>query len=104
MPVHEQIVELLRMPEAGAGAPSLARVEDTLTEGYARALALEAERLRIERRLGEVARDADRGDPTDVVESLAALSERLTIADSELVRLRSLLASLRDRAIALRRA
>ena len=43
-------------PQTGASAPTLARLEDTLTEGYARALALEAERWRLERRIGEVAR------------------------------------------------
>lgn len=40
----EQIEELL-----GAEEPTLARMEDTLTEGYAQALALEAERWRLER-------------------------------------------------------
>ena len=45
-------------PEGGVGAPSLDAIESTLTDGYAEALALEAERTRIERRLGEVARDA----------------------------------------------
>jgi hypothetical protein len=39
--MQEQIEELL-----SAEAPTLARVEDTLTEGYAQALALEAERWR----------------------------------------------------------
>ena len=58
MPLREDIAELLRMPEDGTGAPSLDTIETTLTDGYAEALALEAERWRIERRLGEVARDA----------------------------------------------
>ena len=58
MPLRDEIAELLRMPENGAGAPSLDAIESTLTDGYAAALALEAERARIERRLGEVARDA----------------------------------------------
>ena len=38
----------------GAEAPTLARLEETLTEGYAEALVLETERLRIERRLGDL--------------------------------------------------
>ena len=64
----EQIEELL-----GAEEPTLARMEDTLTEGYAQALALEAERWRLERRIGEVARDGQ----TDVEELIRAeLSER----------------------------
>jgi phage shock protein A len=103
MLVHEQIVELLSLPETGAGAPTRARVEDTLTEGYAQALVLEAERLRLERRLGEVARAANGDDASGAVEQIAALSERLTRADGELARLRSQLARLRDRARALRR-
>jgi len=82
------------MPENGAGAPSLDAIESTLTDGYAEALALEAERSRIERRLGEVARDA--GDAADVRE-FARLSECLETADGELAGLRSLLRNLQAR-------
>jgi hypothetical protein len=103
MPAHEQIVELLSLPETGVDAPTLARVEDTLTEGYAEALVLEAERLRLERRLGEVARTANETNGSGAAEQIAALSERLTRADGELARLRALLVTLRDRARALRR-
>ncbi|HET8892973.1 MAG TPA: hypothetical protein VFM96_02595 [Gaiellaceae bacterium] len=46
MSVQAQIDELLV-----ADAPTLARLEQTLTDGYAEALELETERLRIERRL-----------------------------------------------------
>ena len=102
MPVLEQITELLNLPESGAGAPTLARVEDTLTEGYAEALTLEAERLRLERRLGALAREANAGD-ADVAAHLATISERITDADGELTRLRALLAKLHDRARSLRR-
>jgi hypothetical protein len=94
LPMVQQIEDLLR-----ASAPTLAHVEDTLTEGYAKALALEAERLRIERRLGEVARSGgDHGD------ELRSLGTRLTDADGELTRLRELLGSLYDRARVLRAA
>jgi len=102
MPVHDEIAELLHLPVSGRGAPSLARLEDTLTEGYAHALALEGERLRLERRLGEVARDAGEVAAHGLAEELAALSERLTGADRELVRLRALLGSLQARARAAR--
>jgi hypothetical protein len=78
MPLQEEIAELLTAPEDGAGAPTLATLERRLTDGYAEALALEAERLRIERRLGEV--------------------------DGELARLRPLLRSLQARARAVRSA
>ncbi|HZT93784.1 MAG TPA: hypothetical protein VE985_04835 [Gaiellaceae bacterium] len=94
MPLRDEIAELLRMPEDGVGAPSLDAIESTLTDGYAEALALEAERSRIERRLGEVARDA--GDEADVRE-FARLSESLETADGELARLRSLLRNLQAR-------
>jgi hypothetical protein len=79
------------------GAPTLARLEDTLTEGYAQALALEAERIRLERRLGEVAREADGGDPSRLSAELAGLAGRLTSADGELAKLRALLVSLYER-------
>jgi hypothetical protein len=91
--MQQQIEELL-----SAEAPTLARLEDTLTEGYAQALALEAERWRLERRLGEVAREgrADAGD------ELRSLGVRLTHADGELTKLRSLLGTLHERARAAR--
>jgi hypothetical protein len=87
--MQEQIEKLL-----SADAPTLARMEDTLTEGYARALALEAERWRLERRIGEVAREGR----TDISEELRSLGTRLTHADGELANLRSLLGSLNERA------
>jgi hypothetical protein len=94
MPLRDDITELLDMPENGAGAPSLDMIESTLTDGYAAKLALEAERWRIEQRLGVVARDA--GDVTahSVAAELAELSERLEAADGELARLRTLLRNL----------
>jgi hypothetical protein len=94
MPLRDQIAELLRMPEAGAGAPSLDTIESTLTDGYAEALALEAERSRIERRLGEVARDAGREEN---LREFARLAESLEAADMDLERLRSLLRDLQAR-------
>ena len=80
--------------------PTLAVLEDTLTQGYAEALALEAERLRIERRLGEVARTAT----ADHAEELRSLGCRLSTADGELLRLRTMLGTLHDRARVLRAA
>jgi hypothetical protein len=87
--MQQQIEELL-----SADAPTLARMEDTLTEGYARALALEAERWRLERRIGEVAREGR----TDIGEELKVLGTRLTLADGELTKLRGLLGTLHERA------
>ncbi len=101
MPLREEIAELLNLPEDGAGAPTVDAIESTLTDGYAAALALEAERWRIERRLEEVARQANQS--ADVGE-LAELSERLETADGEIAGLRSLLRSLQARARAARTA
>ena len=102
----QQIEALLRAPTSGASAPTLARIEDTLTAGYAQALALEAERLRLERRLGEVARTAGGPDPdmSRFAEELSLLAKRLTSADGELTNLRTLLGSLHDRARSTRQA
>jgi hypothetical protein len=94
MALREEIAELLEMPEDGAGAPSLDAIESTLTDGYAEALALEAKRGQIERRLGEVARGA--GDTSDLQE-FARLSASLETADGELEGLRALLRTLQAR-------
>jgi predicted nucleic acid-binding Zn-ribbon protein len=90
----QQIEELLN-----ADAPALDTLETTLTDGYAQALALEAERWRLERRLGEVAREG--GAALD--EELSSLGRRLSVADDELSKLRSLLGTLHDRARKARR-
>ena len=95
LPMVQQIEDLLAHAE-----PSLADVEETLTQGYAEALALEAERLRIERRLSEVARSATAAHAAE----LRSLGSRLNVADGEIVRLRTILGTLNDRARVLRAA
>jgi hypothetical protein len=102
----QQIEDLLSAPMSGASAPSLARMEDALTEGYAQALALEAERWRLERRLGEVARTVAGPDPdvSSFAEEASLLATRLSSADGELKTLRTLLRSLHDRTRNTRRA
>jgi hypothetical protein len=90
-PLQDEIADLLRMPDDGAGAPSLDAIESTLTHGYAEALALDAERSRIERRLGEVARDAGEVSAHCVAAELVELSKRLDTAHGELAQLRTLL-------------
>ena len=99
----EQIQELLNAPTSGAEAPTLARLEDTLTEGYAKALALDAERWRLERRLGEVVRAVGGADASAYVKELSTISTQLTNADGELTKLRSLLRSLHERTRSARR-
>ena len=96
MPLRDEITDLLDLPETGAGAPSLDAIESTLTTGYAAKLALEAERWRIERRLGEVAQGAGEVVAHGVAAELAELSDRLETADGELARLRSLLRKLQS--------
>lgn len=83
-----------------ADAPPLDTLEATLTEGYAQALALEAERWRLERRLGEIARSGTKVED----ETISSIGEQLNIADVELAKLRALLGSLHERARVVRAA
>lgn len=73
----------------------LAQIERTLTDGYAAALSLEAERWRIERRIAEVTQGIDRGDTAQHARELASLSKRLDGNQGRLSSLRSLLVDLR---------
>jgi hypothetical protein len=92
MALFDEISDLLAAPASGANAPELADVEHTLTSGYARALALEAERFRLERRLGELRAGPDGAPEIDSV------MQRLADSAGELEHLRSLLEPLRSRA------
>ena len=91
--LETEIRSLLDLP-AGAVRPSRDAVEHTLTTGYAHALRLDAERLRVERRLREVVRaatpDPDARDRT---------VRELTRVDQELAQLRALLSTLREQAL-----
>jgi hypothetical protein len=101
--IHDQIRHLLDAPTTGAGAPTLATIEHTLTAGYAEALALEAEHRRIERRIAEVAALLGDGDVARADE-LVGLGRRLSATDAELTGLRGLLCVLRERAAKVRAA
>ncbi|HSO01402.1 MAG TPA: hypothetical protein VLS46_02645 [Gaiellaceae bacterium] len=90
-----EIRSLLDLPP-GTALPPRAAVEDTLTTGCAYALALEGERLRIERRLRAHVRSGERVPPDDV----ARLIGELERADRELAGVRALLSSLRAHALA----
>src|SRR5690242_5151351 len=74
-----------------------AHVERTLTNGYASAMKLEAERLRLERRIGEVAAEVSVKNRGAKTEELADLSLRLSQASGDLEHLRELLAAARRR-------
>ena len=96
--IHDQIRSMLAAPPTGAKAPSLDEIEGALTAGYANALALEAELLRIERKLAEVAASLDAESKDPATAELATLGQRLSSADGDLAQLRTLLSSLRTRA------
>jgi hypothetical protein len=99
----KRIDALLDAPRNGdAGVASLERVERTLTDGYARALELEIEAIRIERRIGEVA--ANGGEAQAKADELAILSRRLAATGDDLERLRATLEPLLLHARALRSA
>jgi hypothetical protein len=95
--VVDEIRELLAAPRPQEAEPFLARLDATLTAGYAHALQLEAERWRLERRLGEVAAELARETSVPRAEELAALSQQLSSANESIAALRALLTSLRDK-------
>src|SRR6187455_181177 len=100
-PLLERISRLLKNRSADPGKPLVTEMEDTLTDGYARALQLEAERVRIERRIGELARSVDGPGEADEVKALA---RRLRDVDIELEGLRGRLGDLQHPLAAVRAA
>jgi hypothetical protein len=102
--VIDDIRSLLATPNSGEPASFLELVDATLTEGYAHALQLEAERRRIERRIAElIAALPSEGSELEAFE-LADLSDLLTAANESIAALRALLDSLRERRSELRNA
>jgi hypothetical protein len=91
--VLTEVRSLLELPRDAT--PSRALVEDTLTTGYAYALGLEGDRLRLERTLRALLRGDGRPDPRRVAE----LSGQVEQAADELAGVRALLASLRAHAL-----
>jgi hypothetical protein len=75
-----------------------ARVERTLTDGYAHALALEAERVRLQKRVQTVTEGLNRGDGAIKTRELTALARQLDGNAVDLSNLRGVLAALRRRA------
>ena len=89
--LDERISELM----AAGPESNVERIERTLTDGYARALILDAERLRLERRLTEAARSLQPGDPEEKTIELSELARRLGGNARELGELRARLGELR---------
>ncbi|HZC28961.1 MAG TPA: hypothetical protein VE269_04410 [Gaiellaceae bacterium] len=102
--IENDIRTLLDSPSAGEDAPTLVRIEDALTTGYARAMALEAERSRLERRLADVAVALAEEDVALPDPELKRLAQELRATKGDLAHLRKLLDSLRGRADAARAA
>jgi hypothetical protein len=99
----QQIDAVLAQTSPTANA-DVTRIENTLTDGYASALQLEAERWRLERKIGEVARLIGNGDTERRAAELSRLSQLLASADGDLGILRLRLAELRQHAEAVRAA
>ena len=100
--MHEVNVVLERIDALLGEAPPVPELERTLTDGYATALALEGERIRIDRRMDGVAASIEE-DP-DGAKELSALAERRARVDSELRHLRERLGLLKQRMRELRAA
>jgi hypothetical protein len=79
------------------GRAARARIERTLTDGYAGAMSLEAERLKLERRIAEVAGEVSVKNRGAKTEELAELSSRLSATSGDLERLRERLVAVRRR-------
>jgi hypothetical protein len=71
------------------------RLEETLTDGYAWALELDAECTRLERRISENARELGQADSDERARELSALARRLGRRRRELDSLRGMLVVLR---------
>jgi ABC-type phosphate transport system auxiliary subunit len=96
--IENDISAILDAPVAGANAPTLAHIEELLTAGYGRAMEIEADQWRLQRRIAEVAMKlADEHSDLRTAE-LKKLARRLKQAEADLVHIRALLTSLRARA------
>lgn len=100
----EQIDDLLTSTSPVEEPATLARLERTLTDGYAHALSLEAECVRLERRISDLAGDLHEGNRELKTQELAKVSRRLSNTSAVLDGLRGTLVQLRRRATAARAA
>ena len=95
--VIQRVRALLVTLNEGNSVPSREHLEATLTEGYAAALALDGERLRLERRMDEVTAHVAKGSSARVKEMQKVLA-RLEVTEQHLSDLRDLLTRLKGRA------
>ena len=95
--VLERIRSLLAAPADGRGAPQREDLEEALTGGYAEALALDGERLRVERKIEQLTAKLAEGGQNRPAE-LRKLMTSLADAEDDLAELRRLLFALRQRA------
>jgi hypothetical protein len=102
--VIDDIRSLLAIPNSAEPMSFLELVDETLTEGYAHVLQLEAERWRIERRIAELVAALPSETSELGAAELAELSQRRTSANESIAALRALLDSLRERRSELRNA
>ena len=102
-PDRATVLEDIRALTAAA-RPQLEQVERTLTDGYAHALLLEAERLRLKRQLELRAVELPDAPPADRVAEISGLARGVGEADGELTELRAALALLRETAQRIRSA
>jgi hypothetical protein len=93
--LHEVQIVLERIDALLGGAPPVPELERTLTDGYATALALEGERIRIDREMEGVAAAIDE-NPQEA-KKLSALAARRASLDSEITHLRARLGLLKQR-------
>jgi predicted nucleic acid-binding Zn-ribbon protein len=99
-----RMTELLEKINALINAPTrdIEAIERTLTDGYAHALSLEAEKWRLEKRINEVAQTLQRGDTAKKAHEIATLATRVEGNVGDLRTLRSRLSDLRRHADAVR--
>jgi hypothetical protein len=91
----ERIRALIDAIGEDSGLPPRSEVEPTLTEGYARALELDAECLRLGQRIDRLTRDMSEGQSVPAGQ-LSDLLTRLSETEQESAHLRELLAPLRE--------
>jgi len=95
--IRGRLEDLLRALEQGQD-PDRLRLENTLTDGYAWALKLDAECARLERSIGSLASELDHANGEQHARELSQSARRLARSKRELAALRGLLGELRAEA------